>query len=61
MIADGIDGLELDYDFFAQFAHTIGDIDNDGIPDILAASPRSDGGGAIIVCFLRRNGSMRAY
>ncbi len=66
-IRPGLNGLQADLDesdYFGRSLTAIGDVDDDGVGDVLAGSYRDDDGGfdtgAVYVLFLRADGGVKA-
>ncbi|UYV13446.1 MAG: integrin alpha [Phycisphaera sp.] len=63
--AGGFDGELNDDDIFGMALAPLGDWDGDGVPDIIVGSNRDDDGGedrgAVFVCFLQTDGSVREW
>jgi hypothetical protein len=69
VIAEGQSGFTGDLradDEFGRDVGFLGDVDGDGIGDVVVGAPRSDGRtvfgpGAVFVCFLNRDGTVRSH
>lgn len=54
-------GALIDHDFFGWAATWIGDLNNDGIPDLAVSEDGGGGSGAIWILFLNSDGTVRSH
>ncbi len=64
MTAGGFSGSMVGGDYFGTSVAAIGDVDNDGIPDVAVGAPKTDDGGmdrgAVWVILLNANGTVKS-
>ena len=64
LITEGWSGFTGDLgggDEFGRDVGFLGDVDGNGIGDVVVGAPQSNGTGAVFVCFLNRDGTVRSH